>query len=103
MFGRVDKNKTEHRQLIDSIHIEEVIEVKIKECQRENERCMTSASNRLRILYGDEAVDRILQRLSKRKYQGNKYQEKGVNQAINLFEELTKTNDSLITWSRFEL
>ena len=97
MFGRVDKNKTEHRQLIDSIHIEEVIEDKIKECQRENERCMTSESNRLRTLYGDEAVDRILQRLSKRRYQGNKYQEKGVNPAINLLEELTKTSDSLIT------
>ena len=97
MFGRVDKNKTEHRQLIDSIHIEEVIEDKIKECQRENERCMTSASNRLRTLYGDEAVDRILQRLSKRRHQGNKYQEKGVNPAINLLEELTKTSDSLIT------
>ena len=84
MFGRVDKNKTEHRQLIDSIHIEGVIEDKIKECQRENERCMTSASNRLRILYGDEAVDRILQRLSKNRDHGNKYQEKGVNPAMNL-------------------
>ena len=97
MFGRVDKNKTEHRQLIDSIHIEEVIEDKIKECQIENQRCMTSASNRLRTLYGDEAVDRILQKLSKRGYRGNKYQEKGVNPAINLLEELTKTSDSLIT------
>ena len=97
MFGRVDKNKTEHRQLIDSIHIEEVIEDKIKECQIENQRCMTSASNRLRTLYGDEVVDRILQRLSKRRYQGNKQQEKGVNPAINILEELTKTSDSLIT------
>ena len=97
MFGRVDKNKTEHRQLIDSIHIEEVIEDKIKECQRENECNMASASNRLRVLYGDEAVDRILQRLSKRRYQGNKYQEKGVNPAINLLEELIKTSDSLMT------
>jgi hypothetical protein len=97
MFGRVDKIKTEHRQLIDSIHIEEVIEDKIKECQRENERCMTSASNRLRTLYGDVAVDTILQKLSKRRYQGNKQQEKGVNPAINILEELTKTSDSLIT------
>lgn len=96
MFGRVDKNKTEHRQLIDSIHIEEVIEDKIKECQRENECNMASASNRLRVLYGDEAVDRILQRLSKRRYQGNKYQEKGINPAINQREELTKNSDSLI-------
>ena len=97
MFGRVDKNKTEHRQLIDSIHIEEVIEHKIKKCQRENERCLTSASNRLRTLYGDEAVDRILQRLSKRRHQGNKYQEKGINPATNPLKELTKTSDSLIT------
>ena len=97
MFGRVDKNKTEHRQLIDSIHIEEVIEDKIKECQRENERCITSESNRLRTLYGDEAVDRILQRLSKNRYQGNKYQEKEINPAIDLLGELTKTSDSLIT------
>jgi hypothetical protein len=97
MFGRVDKNKTEHRQLIDNIHIEEVIEDKIKECQRENERYMTSASNRLKSLYGDEAVDRILQKLSKRRYQGNKCQEKGVNPTINLLQELTKTSDSSIT------
>ena len=34
MFGRVDKNKTENRQLIDSIHIEEVIEDKIKEAEK---------------------------------------------------------------------
>ena len=97
MFGRVDKNKTEHRQLIDSIHIEEVIEDKIKECQRENKRSMTSASNRLKKLYGDKAVEEILQKLSKRRYQGNKYQEKGVNPAINLLEESTKNSDSLIT------
>ena len=64
MFGRVDKNKTEHRQLVDRIHIEEVIEDKIKECQRENDRCMISTSNRLRKQFGDEAVDRTLQRLS---------------------------------------
>ena len=66
MFGRVDKNKTGHRQLIDSIHIEKVIEDKIKECQRENERCMTSESNRLRTLYGDKKVNLILRRLSRR-------------------------------------
>ena len=99
MFGRVDKNKTEHRQLIDSIHIEEVIEDKIKECQRENERCMTSASNRLRTLYGDEAVDRILQRLSARRYRGNKYQKKGDNQAINLLEQLTNKKVNQETFS----
>ena len=75
MFGRVDKNKTGHRQLIDSIHIEKVIEDKIKECQRENERCMTSESNRLRTLYGDKKVNRILRRLSRRRERENNYQE----------------------------
>ena len=75
MFGRVDKNKTEHRQLIDSIHIEKVIEDKIKECQRENERYMTSESNRLRTLYGDKKVNRILRRLSRRRERENNYQE----------------------------
>ena len=75
MFGRVDKNKTGHRQLIDSIHIEKVIEDKIKECQRENERCMTSESNRLRTLYGDKKVNLILRRLSRRWERGNNYQE----------------------------
>ena len=64
MFGQVDKTKTEHRQLVDSMHNEEVIEAKIKECQRENDRCMISTSNRLRKQFGDEAVDRTLQRLS---------------------------------------
>ena len=64
MFGQVDKTKTEHRQLVDSMHNGEVIEAKIKECQRENDRCMISTSNRLRKQFGDEAVDRTLQRLS---------------------------------------
>ena len=67
MFGQVDKTKTEHRQLVDSMHNEKVIEAKIKECQRENDRCMTSTSNRLRKQFGDEAVDRTLRRLSQEK------------------------------------
>ena len=58
---------------------------------------MTCASNKLRTLYVDEAVDRILQRLSKNRYQGNKYQEKEINPSIDLLGELTKTSDSLIT------
>ena len=64
VFGRVDKTKTEHRQLIESVHIEEVIKAKIKECKRENSRSMVSTSSKLRILYGDEAVNKILQKLS---------------------------------------
>ena len=36
MFRRGDRTSTERRQLIESIHIEEVIKAKIKECKREN-------------------------------------------------------------------
>ena len=75
MFKRLDKTKTEHRQLIDNTNIDEVIETKIKECQRENGRCMVSTSRRLRIFYGDEKVNRILSRLSARRYRRNQYQE----------------------------
>tara|TARA_B100000745_G_C20061469_1_gene362213 strand:- start:308 stop:610 length:303 start_codon:yes stop_codon:yes gene_type:complete len=99
MFGQVDKIKTEHRQLVDSMHNEEVIEAKIKECQRENDRCMISTSNRLRKQFGDEAVDRTLQRLFQRRYRGNKYQEKGVNQAMNLPEQLTNKKVNQETFS----
>ena len=72
MFGRVDKTTTERRQNVDD---DEVIESKIKECQRENGRCMVSTSRRLRIFYGDEKVNRILRRLSRRRERGNQYQE----------------------------
>jgi len=75
MFKRLDKTKTEHRQLIDNTNIDEVIETKIKECQRENGRCMVSTSRRLRIFYGDEKVNRILRRLSRRRARGNQYQD----------------------------
>ena len=71
MFGRVDKTTTERRQNVD----DEVIESKIKECQKENGRCMVSTSRRLRIFYGDEKVNRILRRLSRRRERGNQYQD----------------------------
>ena len=67
MFGRVNKTKTEHRQLIESVHIEDVIKAKIKQCKLENSSCIVSTSSKLKILYGDEAVNRILQRLSVRR------------------------------------
>ena len=67
MFGRTHKTTTGHRQLIDDTTEDEVIETKIKECQRENGRCMVSTSRRLRIFYGDEKVNRILRRLSRRR------------------------------------
>ena len=66
MFGRVDKTKTKHRQFIDSIRIDELIEIKIKECQKENDLCMVSASSRLQKKYGNESVNRVISRLSQR-------------------------------------
>ena len=75
MFRRTHKTTTEHRQLVDDTTEDEVIESKIKECQRENGRCMISTSRRLRIFYGDEKVNRILRRLSRRRERGNQYQE----------------------------
>ena len=75
MFGLTDNSTTERQQLIDETTEDEVIETKIKECQRENGRCMVSTSRRLRIFYGDEKVNRILRRLSRRRERGNSYQE----------------------------
>ena len=75
MFGLTDNSTTERTQLIDETTEDEVIEAKIKECQRENGRCMVSTSRRLRIFYGDEKVNRILRRLSRRRERGNQYQE----------------------------
>ena len=75
MFRRTHRTTTERRQLLDSTTEDEVIESKIKECQRENGRCMVSTSRRLKIFYGDEKVNRILRRLSRRRERGNQYQE----------------------------
>ena len=75
MFRRADRTTTERRQLLDSTTEDEQIETKIKECQRENGRCMVSTSRRLRIFYGDEKVSRILRILSRRRGRGNQYQE----------------------------
>jgi len=67
MFRRTHRTTTERKQLIDDTTEDEIIEAKIKECQRENGRCMISTSSRLRIFYGDEKVNRILRRLSTRR------------------------------------
>ena len=75
MFRRADRTTTERRQLLDDTTEDEEIETKIKECQRENGRCMVSTSRRLRIFYGDEKVNRILRRLSRRIERGNQYQD----------------------------
>jgi hypothetical protein len=66
MFGCVDKTKTKHRQFVDSIRIDKLIEIKIKECERENDICIISTSNRLQKKYGNEHVNRVLSRLSQR-------------------------------------
>ena len=75
MFGSIHRTTKERQQLVDDTTEDEEIETKIKECQRENGRCMVSTSRRLRIFYGDEKVNRILRRLSRRRARGNQYQE----------------------------
>ena len=75
MFGSTHRTTTERQQLVDDTTEDEEIETKIKSCQRENGRCMVSTSRRLRIFYGDEKVNRILRRLSRRRERGNQYQE----------------------------
>jgi hypothetical protein len=57
-------------QFDDDIPIERII----KECQIENGRLMGSISSSLRRKYGDESVNRVIQRLSKRRQRGNQYQ-----------------------------
>lgn len=76
MFGINHKTITTHTQLENNSIIDEVIESKIKACQQENGRCMTSTSNRLREKYGYDHVNRVLNQLNRRRERGNKYQEK---------------------------
>ena len=52
MLGFNDNTITTHTQLEDKSTIDEVIEGKIKENQRENGRLMTRTSQRLREQYG---------------------------------------------------
>ena len=97
MFRRGHNDKTledNDRTLEDSMSIDEAIETKIKECQRENGRCMGATSKRLREQYGVNQVTKVIKRLNKRKQRGNKYQEKGTNEILNLIAQLTnkKTN-----------
>ena len=81
---------TEHTQDIDN---DEVIESKIKECQRENGRCMVSTSNRLRKKFGDEKVNRVLSRLSQRRYRGNQYQKQESDEITRFIDKLFKNYD----------
>lgn len=103
MFGHIDEATTKRLQRIDNALQDDEIESKIKECQRENGQAMKSTTRNLRKKFSDEQVTRVLRRLSTRRYRGNKYQQKGINQITQLFEKLTKTNDRMTTQSSFEL
>ena len=59
MFRRIDKTIIQRRQSID----DDVIESKIKECQRENGRCIVSTSSRLRQTYGNDKENLVVKRL----------------------------------------
>ena len=85
MFGIKDKTITTRTQPDNNSIIDEVIESKIKACQRENGRLMTRTSQRLREQYGVEMVDRVVNRLSRRRQRGNQYQKKEI---INQLEKL---------------
>jgi len=82
MFERVDNTTIEHRENID---IDEEIEVKIKECQRENGRCMVSTSSRLKKKYGHYKVNRVLSRLSARRYRNNKNNRDTLHNVLDSF------------------
>lgn len=97
MENIMDKTRTERGQNVDKMSIDQVIESKIKECQRENGRLMICTSRGLREQYGSEIVNRKISTMSKRRYRGNKYQEKGTNEILNLITQLTKTNDRTTT------
>jgi len=97
MFGRGDKEETledirRHKETQGDI--DEIIEGKIKACQQENGRCMGATSKRLREKYGYFEVTTVIKRLNKRKQRGNKYQEKGINQIMNILEILTKSKNT---------
>jgi hypothetical protein len=62
------------------------IERAIKECQIENGRLMGSISSSLRRKYGDESVNRVIQRLSKRRQRGNQYQNNQSQQMKDIVE-----------------
>jgi len=69
------------------MNIDEVIESKIMECQRENGRLIICTVNRLREQHGSDIVNRKISTMSKRRYRGNKYQQKGN------YETFQTTND----------
>ena len=103
MLFRTHKDETVNAQLTHYTSIDEVIETKIKACQKENGRCMGATSKRLKEEFGIDEVNRVLRRLQRRRERGNKYQETESNEILNLIAQLTKTNDRMTTQSSFEL
>jgi len=99
MFGIKDKTKTTRTQLDNDSIIDEVIESKIKSCQRENGRLMTRTSQRLREQYGVEMVDRVVNRLSRRRQRGNQYQKNESNEIMSLISSLTTNKVNQETYS----
>ena len=103
MFNRTDNSQTKHRQLADNdndnVSIDEVIESKIKECQRENGECMKSTSRRLKEQYGISIVDTVIHRLNKRRARGNTYQQNESSKILDIISQLTKTSDRTTTQS----
>ncbi len=103
MFGIKDKTITTNTQLDNNSIIDEIIESKIKACQRENGRLMTRTSQRLREQYCIEIVDSVVNRLSRRRQRGNQYQQQDSKELINLISNLTKRSNGFTTNSSFEL
>jgi len=82
MFERLRNTTVEQPQNIDD---DEVIEAKIKACQRENGRCMVSTSSRLKKKYGHYKVNRVLSRLSARRYRNNKNNRDTLHNVLDSF------------------
>ena len=103
MFGIKNNTTTIRTQHDNNSIIDEIIESKIKACQRENGRLMTRTSQRLREQYGMDMVDRVVNRLSRRRQRGNQYQKQDSRELINLISNLTKRSNGFTTNSSFEL
>ena len=101
MLGFNHNTTTTRTQLEDNSTIDEVIESKIKACQRENGRLMTRTSQRLREQYGIEMVNRVVNRLSRRRQRKNQNLKK--SELIKLILDLAKRSNGFTPNSSFEL
>jgi flagellar biosynthesis component FlhA len=91
----VDDNKTSINIVLDDD--DTVCEQVITQCQREHGKLMTSTSQKLRKKYNDSLVDRVRDRLSKRRQRGNQRQEIKNDKLIKLLEKLMETETKQIT------